>query len=156
MNRDEFVRFIAALSAGNNVKSQQLAAFERYYDLNSPKTKHRLVAVDDIWVGGIASVSLPLKIEFFCGFEPKLNFGINAFGGTMRWLAAPDQKIITLASWFHWRMENPLMQAVLNDSKQFQEHVTGHISYIDQDGLRNNLPIIKAHASLTGQWPHDV
>src|SRR5712671_119771 len=106
MNRRDFVKGLACLTAGASALPAQLAVFEHYYEVNTPKTLLPLAAVDEIYIAGMADHSVPAWIEVFKhGEEQALNLGLNLFGGVVRWVAAPDQKIITPQ--LRWRITSP-------------------------------------------------
>jgi hypothetical protein len=101
-NRREFVKFLALLAAGAAAKPDQIEAFERYYEANTPQGDN-LVAVDEIWLSGMAQQSEPVAVEFYKKGSVVLPLGINCFGGMCRWQAAPDQKIIVNRPDFSWK-----------------------------------------------------
>lgn len=132
MNRRKFVSFLALLAAGAAARPEQIAAFEKYYDANTPwLTDGGLIAVDEFYIGGLATRSMPMHWQIFRSTDCQLNLGFNAFGGIVRWVAAPDQKIITVPADFNW---------VLKTRDSIEDPYTvieGHILYIDQDGFRH-------------------
>lgn len=148
MNRREFVSFLGLLAAGAAAMPEQIAAYTRYYDLNSPQYDNGLVAVDEIFASGLAARSMPLSFDVFRGGELALALGINAYGGVVRWLAAPDQKIVTRSADFKWWIKSRFSQDMDDLDNRFHECITGHISYIDQDGFRITRPLIRAVSSL--------
>jgi len=125
MDRRAFVKFIALLAAGAAARPEQVAAFENYYEVNTPKIATGLVSVDEICIGGVATHSIPAQLEILRAGVPYLKLGVNLFGGVVRWLAAPDQKIMVSACEFGWRINNCV-----------PADFSGQISYIDQDGIR--------------------
>lgn len=134
MNRRKFVSFLALLAAGAAARPEQIAAFEKYYDANTPwLTDGGLIAVDELYIGGIATRSVPMTWKVYCSTNCVLNLGFNAFGGVLRWVAAPDQKLVTVPADFNWS---------LKASEGFDADpysvIQGHILYIDQDGFRHS------------------
>jgi hypothetical protein len=157
MDRREFVKFLALLAAGAAAKPEQIAAFERYYDINSPSFLTGLVAVDEVMLHGLATSSLVLKMDIMTP-EP-LNLAINAYGGIVRWVAAPDQKIVCRASDFTWDIYRGEPKSLDDPKSEDQTHhiesdewllarFTGHVSYIDQTGRRRNRPLTTLSGSL--------
>jgi hypothetical protein len=144
MDRREFVRFLALTAAGAAALPEQIGAFERYYDLNAAKADNGLVAVDEVFISGLAPRSLRLKIDIMHLDEIKLPLGLNAFGGIVRWASAPDQKIVVPGHELEWRIN------VIDEAPDFDamRYLTGHISYIDQDGLRMNKLLTTLRGNL--------
>ncbi len=75
--------------------------------------------------------------------EQKLYLGMNLFGGVIRWVAAPDQKIVVQSNLFHW-----IVASVDPHHDVLDCQVHGHISYIDQGAKRHTYPINKCIGSL--------
>ena len=84
------------------------------------------------------------KIDILHLDEVKLPLGLNAFGGIVRWVAAPDQKIVVPGRELRWCV------SLLDEPHETDplRHVTGHISYIDQDGLRINKELTTLRGNL--------
>lgn len=143
MNRRDFVKFLALISAGVAARPDQIAAFEQYYDANTPAVERPLVAVDEIYLCGMAPRSTRLRTTFFPDAQA-MHLGLNAFGGAMRWLAAPDQKIILRRHHVAWDIESE----DASDTAPLDSILIGHISYIDQAKIRRNLQIRDWHGSL--------
>ncbi len=140
MQRRDFLKFLALLATPAAVKPEQIAAFEHYYDLNSPK-EMPLIALDEIFVSGLAAKSTRVKIDIFRGTDLILPFGLNAFGGITRWVATPDQKIIATPSDLRWNID------FLDDGSM--KEITGYISYIDGTGLRLSRALLYPAGSLS-------
>jgi len=138
MDRRSFIEFIALLSAGAAARPEQITAYEKYYIANTPGVPGDLVAVDEVWASGMASCSTRIRLEFvWDGPEnkPNLTLGLNAFGGTIRWVAPVDQKIIAVKHTFAWKV-TPLDPFDPRD-------ICGQVSYIDQrTSQRFYAPII--------------
>lgn len=141
MNRRDFVKFLALMCAGAAARPEQIEAFERYYEVNSPHTLDGLVAVDEVYLSGMAGTATPLRMGFFPNAEAgRLCLGMNAFGGIVRWAATPDQKIIIRERDIGWSIVHATSKGDVT-SGPFKYIAEGHISYIDQNGKRINLPI---------------
>ena len=139
MLRRDFIKFLALLAAGAAALPAQIEAFERYYDRNSPPMLDGdAIAVDEITLCGIATKSTVVRCVFFSA----MNLSINAFGGVIRWLAAPDQKIVTRARDFTWEITSSA------DTPRMTDYLDAHISYIDQTGLRQRYRITDVRGSL--------
>lgn len=146
--RDNFVKYLALLAAGEAAKPEQIAAFERYYDRNSPAT-FPLVAVDEIFICGHASRSTRVAIDILKGSDVVQCLSINAFGGILRWVATPDQKIVSAPTDFRWNITFPdRAPADLEWNQRQMQFIRGHISYIDDTGLRISKPLVNAVDSL--------
>lgn len=131
MNRTEFIDHLATLSAGEFANPDQIAAFKRYYHLNSGNADKFLVAVDEIYIGGTASKSVVVRFVLEVNGAIILRFTMNLYGGVVRWRATPDQHFVGSASHIKWS----IMGAENADL------FCGHISYIDQDGYRHYRPL---------------
>lgn len=140
MNRRDFVKFLALVGAGAAALPEQVAAFERYYEVNTPLVDSGLVSVDEVFLTGMAQKSLPMMFTVTYLDEVKLALGINAFGGLCRWCAMPDQKIVLPAHEFVWDIN----WLIWPDGFP----LTGHISYIDQTAVRYTRVITKTHGNL--------
>lgn len=133
MNRREFVAFLASIGAGLAAQPTQVASFEKYYEANTPwfSGNTGLIAIDEIYIGGMASKSTRLNYQLYRTGECVLNLAVNAFGGIIRWVAMPDAKIVTIDRDFTWSVLSPDM----TDNEP--SPVQGHILYVDQEGLRH-------------------
>lgn len=136
MDRREFVKFIAASAAGTALLPAQLAALEKYYDLNTPPVATGLVAVDQVLIGGNASQSVPAVFSFGFG-KDRISTGVNFFGGIYMWNAKSDMKMIGQAHEFTWLVDRC-------EPSDF----TGTIRYIDQLGVRRYKEIAECRGSL--------
>jgi hypothetical protein len=141
MNRRDFVRFLGITAAGAAALPEQIEAFTAYYDANTPETGEPLVAVDDIFVCGNAACSTLVTATFFIGTLVEKPVAFNAFGGIIRWTAAPDQKIVLRRSDVSWKM-------TANTVGSFADVLVAHISYIDQAKVRRTLPLLDWNGSL--------
>ncbi len=59
MDRRGFVKFLALIAAGAAALPEQVAAFEHYYEVNTPHVASGLVSVDEIWLTGMATAPVP-------------------------------------------------------------------------------------------------
>lgn len=149
MLRRDFIKMLALLAAGAAAKPEQIAAFEKYYDINSPTCEEPFVAIDDISISGLAVTNSPLSIIFTNKVEPVITTGMNAFGGIYVWRAAPDGKIVIVPDDFRWRMQLLNAGRFETPSDQWMSsHFQGHIRYIDQSGVRRTQLITKAEGKL--------
>jgi len=105
--RREFIKMLGLLTAGLAAKPEQIAAFEQYYDRNSPQADVRLLALDELNVSGMASRSTRVLITIFREDERPVHYGMNAFGGVIRWVAGPDQKIVGAEGSLRWEISSP-------------------------------------------------
>lgn len=134
MNRRDFVKYLALVGAGLSAQPSQIAAFERYYEVNTPQTVDELVAVDEVFVSGIATCSTPIAMELFpSALSGGMNMALNAFGGIVRWMAPPDGKIAIRKSELVWSFT-----LIGREAPPFEDVATGYISYVCQDGKRIN------------------
>jgi len=145
MDRRDFIKFIAAMCAGAAAMPAQLEAFEHYYFVNAPKTAGSLIAIDEILISGIATRSFPVTLKLFRTNEYLMDCSCNLFGGIMRWYAGPDQKILIHPRDFRWEF------VAHNDrddrnllALNVETLLTGHISYIEQSGLRQTIPLTQS------------
>lgn len=130
MNRRDFIKFVALTAAGTSALPQQLAALERYYEINSPQVEG-LISVDEVIISGMADhPSIILQCDFFSNNNNVLNFGLNACGAVLRWIAAPNQQIVT--NKFRWEIKD------VGDLENQNIPIYGHINYIDQQGIRHS------------------
>lgn len=138
MTRREFLRHVALMAAATAALPDQLDAFTRYYTLNAPPGQTGLMMVDEIFMSGVAQVSTPVTAAFFRTDpgKPVLNLGFNAFGGLVRWVAAPDQKIICRSGEFQWDL-----RLYSDPDYDLSRSVIGHILYMDQDGIRRTAHV---------------
>lgn len=146
MNRRDFVKFLALVGAGAAALPEQIAAFERYYEVNTPLVDSGLVSVGEVFLAGMAQKSLPMMFNVTYLGEVKLALGINAFGGLCRWIAMPDQKIVLPAREFVWDIRG--LDDGHSDITMSPFPLTGHISYIDQTAVRYTRVITKTHGNL--------
>ena len=148
MDRRAFVKFLALMAAGAAAKPEQIAAYEHYYDVNTPATDGPFIAVDEVMLGGTARLSTVVQVRILSQSTNTLNLAINAFGGIFRWHAAPDQKIIT--DELSWHIEYDPNDIAIN------KILNGHISYITQAGIRKYMPLTKAHGIIYGEEDRNV
>jgi hypothetical protein len=129
MDRREFVKFLGCLAAGTSALPAQVEAFTKYYDTNMPHGAGPFVAIDEVFLSGMATRSAPVYFSMYDENRLVLPVGINLFGGSVLWRAAADQKIGVRANDLNWRIKhsNPL---------DFKNEFIGQISYIDSNGVR--------------------
>jgi hypothetical protein len=103
-NRREFIQFLALMAAGAAALPQQVAAFEKYYEANTPALMKLgdFVAVDGMTISGMATASLPLMCNFYRNDEKIMSYGVNLFGGIMHWKAVPTHEVICYPEDFFW------------------------------------------------------
>ncbi len=135
MNRRDFVKSLALLAAGAAALPEQIAAFERYYEVNTPKTALPLLAFDELSISGMATRSVRVFVKFFDGDQVVLPAALNAFGGQYFWRGAPDNKIVT--SKLRWEITSP----DVNDKDALLTMICGGVSYLDQDLVRHRCQI---------------
>ena len=144
MNRREFVRFMALMSAGAAALPEQLSAFERYYDINTPQIGEQFAGVDEVFLCGCASRSVVVRASFYKEDELIMPLAFNAFGGVLRWVATPLQTIMCLPTDFSWRIA---METGHTDEKP--KHIfSGHIGYIDNEGFRRTKLLTELNGTL--------
>jgi hypothetical protein len=136
MGRREFVKFLALIGAGTSALPDQIAAFEAYYEANTPMVQEPLVAVDEVMLTGLASRSLRVFMELFADSGQSRKFGINTFGGIMRWTAQGNQTIVLRRRHLTWDIK-----AIDPAPVKFEHALLAHISYIDQTHVRRVLQI---------------
>jgi len=142
MDRRAFIRGIACLAAGTAALPEQIDAFERYYEVNTPPGTP-LAGLDEVCIGGIASKSMPVAFEICRGDQRLLHFGINLFGGMLRWAALPDQKIIITKPNLRWRITAPEAFSITD--------LTGQCSYIDASFVRRYVAIDRLEGWVVDQ-----
>jgi hypothetical protein len=130
MNRRDFIKLIAVMSAGTAALPQQIAAFETFYLKNSPLLGEPFICLDEVSISGLATDSAPVRIDIFDGDENVLPCGLNAFGGVYFWRAGPEHKIVMPSRKAMWKVGSPY------DDAWIKTHTSGYFSYIDQDGIR--------------------
>jgi hypothetical protein len=141
MDKREFIKSMALLAAGIAASPMQVEAFERYYTANTPDAPAgRLIAVDAVTIGGLASKSMPAHFNFYTADRIVLPFGINLFGGVIFWKATADEKIITTKSNFNWNISTA--------SYMQPYHFISSISYIDDALVRHTYEITTMRGSL--------
>jgi hypothetical protein len=151
MERREFIRHLALLAAGVAALPEQILAFERLYTVNAPPAHvtKGLIAVKDVYLGGLAERSTPVIADFFTTKgQPNIRLALNLFGGVVRWVGAPDCPL-RVASFeeFHWEIT---MMTPREEPLSGQD-VTGHVMYLDQDGLIHTELINVPCGSLSGR-----
>jgi len=143
MNRRDFVKFLALTGAGVGALPAQVEALERYYEANTPMVDEPLVAVDEIYLSGLASRSMRISAKFFHDSEHPQHYGFNAFGGIFLWRAQVDQKVVLRKEHVTWALE------ALDAAPGEWKHIgVGHISYVDQTSVRRNLQLLDWQGSL--------
>ena len=141
MTRRDFVKHLALLAAGAAALPAQVAAFERYYDINMPRVGgDDLLAVDEIYLSGYASRSMPVGLQVTHADRLLLNLGFNAFGGIILWRAQADSKLLVRESVLRLDLAGYGNDAGA-DPVFLANHVGGHISFLRQDGVRETLPL---------------
>jgi hypothetical protein len=143
MNRRDFVKFLALTGAGVGALPAQVEAFERYYEANTPMVDEPLVAVDEIYLSGLASRSMRISAKFFHDSEHPRHYGFNAFGGMFLWHAQADQKVVLRKEHVTWALE-----ALDPAPEEWMSVGVGHISYVDQTSVRRNLQLLDWRGSL--------
>jgi hypothetical protein len=142
MDRRSFVKFVAALAAGVSALPAQVEAYEKYYEINTPRTTARLLMVDEIWLSGLATRSIPTTFNIHRGDQHLLALGLNLFGGVVCWKALPDAKIMAARGGLTWDIETP------NDEGNPRYLFNGHISYIDDEGVRRSQMLTTLRGSV--------
>jgi len=149
MTRKQFIKHLALLAAHTPAS---VAAYVKHYTVNCPKTRGRLVAIDEIMISGMAARSLRLQFDLMRDKNTKImTLAINAFGGIVRWVPTPDQKILAVASrgWspvgrLSWRITSP----DTSDPVELNSAFVAHISFIDQKGERKIVPLRPAQGRI--------
>jgi len=137
MDRRGFIKHMALIAAGMAARPEQIAAFETYYEANTPDTTLPLASVDEIWISGEAKQSLALRAVFSWGHDQQMDLSFNAYGGIFRWVAAPDAKIIAPLDEFRWQIE----RLHGNHDGRLEDQYSGQVSYIDQNAKRHYVKI---------------
>lgn len=146
MDRRDFVKFIALMAAGVAAAPEQIAAYEHYYDVNAPRLAPKgLIAVDEIWISGLASCSTAARLELVREPRCVLHFGLNLYGGVVRWAAMADQKILAPKGGLVWDLTGHRNG---ESTKLRTEDFCGQISYIDPDGCRQYQSLAEGHGVL--------
>lgn len=141
MDRRQFVKFLAATAAASALP-EQVAAFEQYFEINTPRIPTGLVAVDEVFMAGAATRSMVLEANARRNEIQLLNLGFNGFGGIIRWVAAPMQTLMVPAKDFILDIK----PRGLLDGDPFP--VIGHILFVDQDGRRCIKTITELQSTL--------
>lgn len=121
-NRRDFIQWLALIAAGAMARPEQISAFERYYEANTPQVETGLISIDEIYIGGLAQASTPVV---FMTTPHRLNLALNLFGGICRWVAQPDGKMVVTTEEFAWKFES-------HGTTLTRHMIKGHISYVDQ------------------------
>lgn len=134
MDRRSFIKGLALLAAGAAARPERVAAFEHFYTVNAPVGSAPLIAVDEIMLSGNATLPVPVVIDFFReNGDVAHSWGLNTYGGFLRWAAMPDGKILTPS--FGWKIRN---------YEDFAHtRLLGTISYLDQN-LKRHTCLIEA------------
>lgn len=138
VDRRKFIKHLALIAAGSAALPAQIQAFEKYYEENTPRVFDDLIAVDEIMISGLGGSSLPVDFVVYEGAEMQLSFAINLFGGILRWVAAPDQKIILDP--IDLRIETTVQN--VGELKRLKREIRGHVSYVDRQFIRHTDPIM--------------
>ena len=150
-NRREFVKFIALLAAGAAALPQQIEAYTKYYDANTPLTGGPFIAMDEVWMSGLATKSTRVRMTLFHQDRSEYTWSFNAFGGVVRWVAAPDMKLVAIEKDLKWRLElfdgRPDYRA---GDDWVRQTMNGYISYIDDMGRRRQMTLTKPTGTLAG------
>jgi hypothetical protein len=149
VNRREFVQYLALTAAGAAALPKQVAAFEQYYDINTPRTPGPYMAMDEVSISGLVPYgSTPLQTIFYQRGAVILNASFNAFGGLYFWRAPPDGKVITnAANEITWKMVLRGTEQEISD-EWVKSNLEGHIRFVDSDGVRQCIPIDKARGTV--------
>jgi hypothetical protein len=145
-SRREFIRHIALLAAGVAALPEQIAAFTQYYDRNTPAIGP-FVAIDEVYMAGMANVSTPMWLEIMCGSTTLIPLGFNAFGGIVMWRAQAEGKIVTRTGDLTWKFSQP---SGLSIPDPVERTVKGYVSYIGQDGVRKHVMLDTVSGNITG------
>lgn len=143
MSRSKFVRDLALLAASTAAKPEQIDAFERLFNANTPIGRQSLIAMIEGVFCGTATKSLRVKIEIFADGELKHTWAINAFGGIMRWVGMLAQTIV--AENIAWRITS--LEEGITDAKAF-EAMTAEIGYIDMNLVSRTHLLKKSAGSI--------
>jgi hypothetical protein len=136
------------IAAGTAALPQQIEAFEKYYEANTPLLADRLIAVDEIILSGNAPYSLPVMCNFGCNDRIVMPVGVNLFGGIMRWSAMADQKIIVAEADFFWDIKHGAPKDD-NPNAEFDFRTfSGQISYVGSNLHREYVRITKPRGSI--------
>jgi len=147
MNRRDFVKYMALIAAGTAAQSEQIAAYLTYYEANIPQTTLPLAAIDEIFIGGKASHSVRATFQLLIQDEgPTLSFSLNLYGGIVRWVAAPDGKIVRARDEVGWHFQQ--FPGDLHEGEKLSGLMDGYISFVDQDAKRHYVPVVSAIGSL--------
>jgi hypothetical protein len=150
--RRDFVRMMALLAAGAAALPEQIDVFQRYYEANTPLIGGPFIAVDEVFIGGLASGgSTPIRLNLFAEDINVLPLALNAFGGVAFWRASPDGKLVSQCSDFRYAIEH------LGDDSEWRrpsdswirQTVHGYIKYIDEDALRHTVLLETAAGTLS-------
>lgn len=157
--RRDFIQQLALLAAGAAALPTQVAAFEQYYNANTPLRGDDFIAIDEISLSGLAYVSTRLKVEFWQGDQQILAPSYNAFGGTYFWRASPDGKIIARPGDITWKMflfQRSAMTRSEKDEEPIEmpvhdmRYVDGHIKYIRSEDMVRRTQIISTARGSVG------
>jgi len=133
--------------AGAAALPEQINAFEQYFTVNCPPGPGPFIAVDEIMLSGLADRSLPFKMDIFREDSLLLALGGNLYGGVIRWVASPLQTSVLKPRDLRWEITNPNQSE--DDRLKDDFYYNGHISYIDQSGLRHTHRIETSIGRLT-------
>lgn len=130
MTRSEFCIALAELHAGGgDASKRQLETWRALFDINSRQFGEvkDLVLVQDIYMGGLATISTPLTVELKRTDQQWLRIGFNAFGGVVRWCRAPETASFACTSTLNIAVSDEKGQPVVDPPFK------GHVMYMDQN-----------------------
>lgn len=131
-DRNKFVHDLALMASGLGAMPQQVDAFERLFNANTPVGRRSLICMDEAMFCGTATKSLRVGIEIIADGELKHTWAINAFGGIMRWLGTWGQWII--AENVAWKVTS--LERDVTDAAALAA-IVAEISYIDMGLVRH-------------------
>lgn len=108
MNRRDFCKTAAILAAGAAAMPSQIAAFEQLFDVNSQHLGNvaDLIQINDIFLGGTATASHVLTVEFMDSERLIEMIAFNGFGGVVRVANMPNVPKFSTIRDFHWKTTN--------------------------------------------------
>lgn len=148
MNRRDFCKHLALLAAGAAALPQQIAAFERVFDINTrPLGERDLISVEDIAFGFLNPGDAAFLVQFLCADRVLYQVPINK-RATFRTLPNPQCPMLATLSDFRW--------VVTEGSQQYPgaHDFIGSVRLTDQDGRIHTAPIEGASGRLSLALSH--
>jgi hypothetical protein len=133
MNRREFIQHLALIAAGAAAMPAQLAAFERLYEINTPKVATGIIRIDDMYLffgGEPRDAAAVIKLR---GSATVLPIGLNT-RATFRYVPPPDSPFLTTVDDCQW-----MVTGQYRDGSHCHFDLGGFLRFTDQNGRLHTI-----------------